>query len=33
MDLIRTGNEAEPLLEALVEAAGMSAHPLRLDQI
>ena len=33
MDLIRTGNEAEPLLKALVEAAGMSAHTLRLDQI
>lgn len=33
MDLIRTGNDAEPLLEALVEAAGMTAQTLRLDQI
>lgn len=33
MDLIRTGNDAEPLLQALVEAAGMTAHTLRLDQI
>lgn len=33
MDLIRTGSDAEPLLEALVEAAGMTAPTLRLDQI
>jgi uncharacterized protein (TIGR00730 family) len=33
MDLIRTGADAKPLLEALVEAAGMTAHTLRLDQI
>lgn len=33
MDLIRTGGEAEPLLEALVQAAGMSPTTTRLDQI
>jgi len=33
MNLIRTGTDAEPLLEALVEAAGMTAPTLRLDQI
>lgn len=33
MDLIRTGGEAEPLLEALVQAAGMSPQSTRLDQI
>lgn len=33
MDLIRTGDEAEPLLEALVQAAGMSPTTTRLDQI
>lgn len=33
MDLIRTGSEAEPLLEALVQAAGMSPTATRLDQI
>ncbi|WP_421955456.1 TIGR00730 family Rossman fold protein [Polaromonas sp.] len=33
MDLIRTGGEAEPLLEALVQAAGMSPTSTRLDQI
>lgn len=33
MELIRTGTAAEPLLQALVEAAGMAAPALRLDQI
>ena len=33
MELIRTGTDAEPLLQALVEAAGMTAPTLRLDQI
>ncbi|MBT9474872.1 TIGR00730 family Rossman fold protein [Polaromonas sp.] len=33
MELIRTGADAEPLLQALVEAAGMTAPTLRLDQI
>ena len=33
MDLIRTDGEAEPLLEALVQAAGMSPESTRLEQI
>jgi len=33
MDLIRTGSEAEPLLETLVQAAGMTPAATRLDQI
>jgi hypothetical protein len=33
MELIRTGTDAEPLLQTLVEAAGMTAPTLRLDQI
>ncbi len=33
MDLIRTGPDAEPLLEALVQEAGMSPTPTRLHQI
>jgi uncharacterized protein (TIGR00730 family) len=33
MELIRTDTDAEPLLQALVEAAGMKAPTLRLDQI
>ncbi|MFC5522251.1 TIGR00730 family Rossman fold protein [Polaromonas jejuensis] len=33
MGLIRTGSEVEPLLEALVQAAGMTAPTDRLDQI
>lgn len=33
MDLIRTGNEVEPLLQDLVQAAGLSARMTRLDQI
>lgn len=33
MDLIRTGSEAEPLLQALVQAAGMAPTNTRLDQI
>jgi uncharacterized protein (TIGR00730 family) len=33
MGLIRTGGEAEPLLEALVQAAGMTPVATRLDQI
>jgi uncharacterized protein (TIGR00730 family) len=33
MELIRTSADAEPLLQALVEAAGMTAPTLRLDQI
>ncbi|AYQ29343.1 MULTISPECIES: TIGR00730 family Rossman fold protein [unclassified Polaromonas] len=33
MDLIRTGTDAEPLLEALVQAAGMTPTATRLDQI
>lgn len=33
MDLIRTGSEAESLLETLVQAAGMTPAATRLDQI
>jgi hypothetical protein len=33
MELIRTGTDAEPLLQALVESAGMTAPTVRLDQI
>ena len=33
MDLIRVGDKAEPLLEALVQAAGTAATHTRLDQI
>ena len=33
MDLISTGNDAEPLLEALVQAAGLNSAASRLDQI
>lgn len=33
MDLIRTGSEAEPLLQTLVQAAGMAPTTTRLDQI
>lgn len=33
MELVRTGNEIEPLLEALVQAAGMAPSAIRLDQI
>lgn len=33
MDLIRTGTDAESLLEALVQAAGMTPSATRLDQI
>lgn len=33
MELIRTGSDAELLLETLVQAAGMTAPTLRLDQI
>jgi uncharacterized protein (TIGR00730 family) len=33
MDLIRTGSEAEPLLETLVQAAGTTPTATRLDQI
>ncbi len=33
MDLIRTGREVEPLLQDLVQAAGLSARVTRLDQI
>ena len=33
MDLIRTGTDAEPLLQALVQAAGLSPATTRLDQI
>jgi uncharacterized protein (TIGR00730 family) len=33
MELIRTDSNAEPLLEALVQAAGMTAPTVRLDQI
>ena len=33
MDLIRTDSQAEPLLEALVQSAGMSPAADRLDQI
>ena len=33
MELIRTGNDAELLLEALVQASGMTAPSVRLDQI
>lgn len=33
MDLIRTGSEAGPLLEALVQAAGTTASATRLDQV
>lgn len=33
MDLIRTGSDAELLLEALVQAAGMTPPTIRLDQI
>ncbi|WP_431096651.1 TIGR00730 family Rossman fold protein [Polaromonas aquatica] len=33
MSLIRTGSEAEPLLEALIQAAGMTPAATRLDQI
>ena len=33
MGLIRTGSEAEPLLETLVQAAGMTPVATRLDQI
>ena len=33
MDLIRTGSDAESLLEALVQAAGMTPTATRLDQI
>ncbi len=33
MDLIRTGSEAGPLLEALVQAAGTTAPMTRLDQV
>ena len=33
MDLIRTGSEARPLLEALVQASGMKPVANRLDQI
>ena len=33
MDLIRTGSDAKPLLEALVQASGMKPATNRLDQI
>lgn len=33
MTLIRSGDEAEPLLQALVQAAGMTSANARLDQI
>ena len=33
MELIRTGSEAEPLLETLVQTAGMTPTATRLDQI
>jgi hypothetical protein len=33
MDLIRTGSDAETLLEALVQSAGMTPAATRLDQI
>jgi uncharacterized protein (TIGR00730 family) len=33
MDLIRSGSEAEPLLETLVQAAGITPAATRLDQI
>jgi hypothetical protein len=33
MDLIRTGTDAESLLEALVQSAGMTPAATRLDQI